>query len=98
MALDDGDLDAAIACYQRGADLGVLGPYYQYLYVDLLSLYCRRLGANGSTDALRTADLAAAFAALERALLCGAVRDRILAVPGVEALRGDPRFAALLGG
>jgi hypothetical protein len=96
-ALADGDLDGAIACYRRGADLGVLGPYYEYLYVDLLGLYCRRLGARRLDDAKRTADRTAAIATLERALRCGAVRDRILAVPGIEHLRDHRQFADLMG-
>ncbi|MBL8748011.1 MAG: protein kinase [Planctomycetes bacterium] len=97
MALADGDLDEAIACTQRGADLGVLGPYYEYLYLDLLGLYCRRLGQPGATAAQRTADETAAIAALERALSCGAGREHVVAVPGFERLRGHPRCAALLG-
>ncbi len=98
MARADGDLDEAIACYQRGADLGVLGPYYDYLYTNLLELYCQRLGRHGASDAQRTADRTAAIAALERALWCGAARERVLSMPGIGRLRDHPRWAALLGG
>ena len=64
---------------------------------DLLGLYCRRLGAREPDDAQRSADRTAAIAALERALLCGAAHDRVLAVPGIGQVRDDPRFVALLG-
>ncbi len=97
LALADGDLDEAIACYQRGADLGVLGPYYEYLYMDLLALYCRRLGDARATAEQRSSDETAAVAALEGALGCGADRDRVVGVPGFERLRDHPRCAALLG-
>ncbi|MCB9879246.1 MAG: protein kinase [Planctomycetes bacterium] len=93
MALADGDLDAAIACYERGAGLGVLGPYYEYLYREQLELLCRRLAVDGDP-----ADRAAALVALERALLCGASRAALLALPGIDALRASPRFEELLGG
>lgn len=96
LALADGDLDEAIACTQRGADLGVLGPYYQYLYLDLVELYCRRLG-EAATAEQRTADETAAIAALERALQCGASPERVVTVRGFDRLRDDPRSAALLG-
>jgi hypothetical protein len=97
MALDDGDLDEAIVCYRRGADLGVLGPYYEYLYRELLELYCRRLEEKDQSTAQRQADLQGAFLALERALRCGATRQTVLAVPGIEHLRDSPRFEELLG-
>jgi len=97
MALDAGDLDEAIACYRRGADLGALGPYYEYLYRELLGLYCRRLDRPGRSTAQGDEDRAGAFAALERALQCGATREVVLALPGVEHLRSSPRFMDLLG-
>ncbi|MBL8727400.1 MAG: protein kinase [Planctomycetes bacterium] len=97
LALAAGDLDEAIACTQRGADLAVLGPYYTYLYLDLVGLYCRRLGDPRATAAQRTADRTAAIAALEQAFACGADRERVLAVPGIDRLRDHPRHAALLG-
>ena len=96
LALADGDLDEAIACYRRGADLGVLGPYYEYLYRELVGLYCRRLGSVGRTAVQQDADRTAAMAALERALICGTRREAVLTVPGIDALRGLPRFAELL--
>jgi WD40 repeat protein len=97
MALEEGNLDEAIACYRRGADLGVLGPFYEYLYRELLGLHCRRLDLPGRSTAQRDADRDGALAALERALLCGTSRDAVLALPGVAHLLSSPRFTALLG-
>ncbi|MGE3173802.1 MAG: protein kinase [Planctomycetota bacterium] len=96
MALADGDLDEAIASYQQGADLGVLGPYYEYLYRELLGLYCQRLAAGDRTAAQRDADRGAATAALEHALACGASRDAVLALPHVGQVQDLPRFKMLL--
>jgi WD40 repeat protein len=97
LALDDGDLALAIAFYRRGADLGVLGPYYEYLYRELLGLCCRRLDEMGSNEAQREAAREGAFEALERALRCGTTRQAVLALPGIAHLRGSSRFEALLG-
>ncbi|HEX5051295.1 MAG TPA: protein kinase [Planctomycetota bacterium] len=97
LALADGDLDEAIACYQRGADLGVFGPYYEYLYRELLGLYCRRLAAPGRTSAQQDADRTGASAALEHAFACGTTRDAVLALPDIDRVRDLPRFATLVG-
>ena len=97
LALAAGDLDEAISCYQRGADLGVLGPYYDYLYLDLVGLYCQRLAAGSGDAEQRRADRDSALAALERALWCGVTRERAMALPGIEHLVGLRRFGELVG-
>ena len=95
-ALRDGDLDEAIACYQRGCDLGPLAPEEGRRYLRLLELCCRRLAAMPPAER-RDADVEQAMAALVEAVRCGVSAATVRSLHGVDALAGLPRFRQLVG-
>ncbi|MCR9243558.1 MAG: serine/threonine protein kinase [bacterium] len=97
MALEDGDLDGAIACYREAHDLGPHAAGRSALYVRLVKLTCRRLAARSGDAEERRADRDYAFEALEEALRCGVAQAELLALPDIQVLRADPRFAELMG-
>ena len=95
-ALQRGDLDEAIACYQRCIDLGPRARHDQYQYLRLLELRCRRLTAGESAEDQRVADRSGALAALQQALRCGAKADQLRELPCIDAVRNFPEFRSLL--
>jgi serine/threonine protein kinase/WD40 repeat protein len=97
LALGEGDLDEAIACYERAWDLQPLRFDFE-LYLRAAELLCRRSALPDRAPAETAADRARAVQALEQALRFGASQADVAAVPGVERLRGEPGAEPLLPG
>ncbi|MBK8100044.1 MAG: tetratricopeptide repeat protein [Planctomycetes bacterium] len=94
--LEQGDLDGAIACYQAACDLGPHPPKCRGFYVRRIELLCRRLTAGGGDAKQQRADRDHAFEALAQALRCKVSHEELLALPGIDALRSDQRFAEMM--
>jgi serine/threonine protein kinase len=97
-ALEQGDLDAAIARYRDAMALGPFAPLDRRHYVRALELLCRRLSREESGLEQRAADLDAAFSALREAVRCGVPREELSGVAGIEGLRADARFVEVMRG
>tara|TARA_R110002073_G_scaffold335376_1_gene527209 strand:- start:851 stop:1438 length:588 start_codon:yes stop_codon:yes gene_type:complete len=95
-AMQRGDLDEAIACYQMCIDLGPRARHDHFQYLRLLELRCRRLAAGESADDQRVADRNGALAALQQALRCGATADQFRELPCIDAVRNFPEIRSLL--
>ncbi|MGE0143696.1 MAG: protein kinase [Planctomycetota bacterium] len=96
IAHDQGDLDTAIERYCSAIELGPLAPMDRRHYVRTLELLCRRLGREDRGAGRRANDLDAAFAVLREAVRCEVPREELLALPGLESLRTDARFAGVM--
>jgi len=94
-AIQDGDLDQAIDCYQASCSMGLLGKSDRRHYVRLLELLCQRMAATDEAATL-TSDAKAAIEALQHCLRCKVPRDDILALPGVDTLLSTPAARRLL--
>ncbi|MEZ6036776.1 MAG: WD40 repeat domain-containing serine/threonine-protein kinase [Planctomycetota bacterium] len=94
LALQRGDLDAAIEQFRECCGMGPLAPMDLRRYLRLLELLARRHQLPGRAAAARAADYALASTTLREAVRCGVTRAALEALPGFDSLTADARLEA----